>query len=289
VSTDRPGSTGDAGPAAATPPAGLAGTNGSPGRVALVTGAARGIGAATVRALADRGWSVVAVDRGADDPRLPYRLGTEAELHAVAAGAADRIRAVVADVTDEAGLAAAVGVAEEAFGGLDAAVAVAGVIAGGRPLWEMPREQVDAVLDVDLGGVLTLARVAVPALLRRPEPRQGRFLAVASAGATRGLPLLAAYCAAKAGVTGLIRALAVELGDTGVTANAISPGSTETAMLTESARLYGLGSARDFAATQPVRRLLAAGEIAAALVWLAGEDSSAVTGATLAVDGGLAL
>jgi SDR family mycofactocin-dependent oxidoreductase len=258
-------------------------------RVALVTGAARGIGAATVLALAARGWSVVAVDRGADDPRLPYRLGTGAELRAVAAGAPERIRAVLADTTDEAAVGAAVTLAEETFGGLDAAFAVAGVIAGGRPLWEMPRDQVDAVLDVDLGGVLTLARVAVPALLRRPEPRRGRFVAVASAAATRGLPRLAAYCAAKAGVTGLVRALAVELGGTGVTANAVSPGSTATAMLTESARLYGLGSAQDFAATQPVGRLLAVDEIAAALVWLAGDDSSAVTGAVLAADGGLAL
>ena len=258
-------------------------------RVALVTGAARGIGAATVRALAAGGWSVVAVDRGADDPRLPYRLGTRAELDAVAAGAPDRIRAVVADTTDEEALGAAVTRAEQAFGGLDAAFAVAGVIAGGKPLWEMPREQVDAVLDVDLGGVLALARVAVPALLRRPEPRQGRFIAVASAAATRGLPMLAAYCAAKAGVTGLVRALAVELGGTGVTANAVSPGSTRTPMLTESARLYGLASTRDFAARQPAGRLLAADEIAATLVWLAGEDTAAVTGATLAVDGGLAL
>ena len=80
------------------------------------------------------------------------------------------------------------------------------------PLWEVPAEQQQAVLDIDLGGVLNLARAAIPALLRRPEPRSGRFLAVASAAATRGLPMLAAYCAAKAGVTGLIRALAVELG-----------------------------------------------------------------------------
>ena len=258
-------------------------------RVALVTGAARGIGAATVRRLLSDGWSVVAVDRAADDPRLPYRLGSEAELRAVAAAAPDRVRPVIADVTDEPALAAAVELAEREFGGVDAALGVAGVIAGGRPLWEMPRAELDAVLDVDLGGMVSLARVAVPALLRRPEPRQGRFVAVASAAATRGLPMLAAYCAAKAGVTGLVRALAVELGGTGVTANAVSPGSTDTPILAESARLYGLPSAAAFAGQQPVGRVLDPDEVAAVLVWLAGDDSSALTGAVVAADGGLAL
>ena len=138
-------------------------------------------------------------------------------------------------------------------------MAVAGVIAGGVPLWEMPADQARAVLDTDLGGVINLARAAIPALLRRPAPRSGRFLAVASAAATRGLPMLAAYCAAKAGVAGLIRALAAELGETGVTANAVSPGSTDTPILAESARLYGLPGASAFAAQQPVRRLLTAG------------------------------
>ncbi len=255
-------------------------------RVALVTGAARGIGAATVTALSDAGWSVVAVDRCADDPRLPYALGTRDELEALRS---DRVLPVVADTCDAAGLAAAVAVAERELGGLDAALAVAGVVAGGVPLWEQPEQEVAAVLEVDLHGVVALARAAVPALLRRPAPRSGRFLAVASAAAGRGLPMLAAYCAAKAGVTGLVRALAVELGGTGVTANAVSPGSTDTPVLAESARLYGLGAAQDFAAQQPLGRLLEPREVAAALVWLAGPDSAAVTGAVLPVDGGLAL
>jgi SDR family mycofactocin-dependent oxidoreductase len=166
---------------------------------------------------------------------------------------------------------------------------VAGVIAGGVPLWEMNARQERAVLDIDLGGVINLARAAIPALLRRPEPRSGRFLAVASSAATRGLPMLAAYCAAKAGVAGLIRALAAELGGTGITANAVSPGSTDTPILAESARLYRLPAASAFAAQQPAHRLLEPDEIAAALVWLAGEASSAITGAVVPVDGGLAL
>ena len=272
-------------------------------RVAVVTGAARGIGAATVRALAAAGWSVVAVDRGTDDPRLPYPMGTASQLAAVVASALaapgpsgdledhrdDRVVAHIADTTDPEGVGAAVALAESRFGGLDAMVAVAGVIAGGVPLWELPAAQLGAVLDVDLGGPITAARVGIPALLRRPEPRQGRFVAVASAAATRGLPRLAAYGAAKAGVAGLVRGLAAELAGTGVTANAVSPGSTATAMLTESARLYGLDDTGPFAAQQAVGRLLTPGEVATALVWLAGEDSGALTGAVIPVDGGLSL
>jgi SDR family mycofactocin-dependent oxidoreductase len=261
-------------------------------RVAVVTGAARGIGAATVQVLAEQGWAVLAVDLADDDPALPYPMGTRAELSTVVKAAnrtAGEARACVADVRDSAALAAAVADAESHWGGLDAAVAAAGVIAGGVPLWEMPPEQERAVLDVDLGGVVNLARAAIPALLRRPQPRSGRFLAVASAAATRGLPMLAAYCAAKAAVAGLIRALGAELGGTGITANAVSPGSTDTPILAESARLYGLPAAESFAAQQPVHRLLEPGEIAALLAFLAGPGSSAMTGAVVPVDGGLAL
>lgn len=264
-------------------------------RVALVTGAARGIGAATVRGLAAQGWAVLAVDRCADDPALPYPLGTSDDLErtvveaAAAGGDPDAVHAVTADARDATAMVDAVAEAERRWGGLDVAVAAAGVIAGGVPLWEMPVARQQAVLDVDLGGVLALARASVPALLRRPEPRTGRFVAVASAAATRGMPLLAVYCAAKAGVTGLVRALAAELGGTGVTANAVSPGSTDTAILTESARLYGLPSGQSFAPQQPAQRLIEPEEIAGAIVWLAGVHTGAITGAVVPVDGGLAL
>ena len=114
-------------------------------RVALVTGAARGIGAATVRGLAAQGWAVLAVDRCADDPALPYRLGSRDELDQVvreaSAGAHGSVQACVADVRDDEQLATAVATAERQWGGLDAAVAVAGVIAGGVPFWEMPAVQ----------------------------------------------------------------------------------------------------------------------------------------------------
>jgi SDR family mycofactocin-dependent oxidoreductase len=259
-------------------------------RVAIVTGAARGIGAATVRALAAEGWAVIAVDRCSDDPRLPYAMGTEDELRAVAAEAdAEMVEPFVGDAGDPDVMSRAVARCEERFGGLDAIVAAAGVIAGGVPLWDMPPEQEEAVFDGTLRPAMVAARVGIPAMLRRPAPRDGRYVAISSAAATRGLPFLAAYCAAKAGVNGLVRALAVELRGTGITANAISPGSTRTRILDESARLYALEAAESFAAQQPLERLITPEEVAAMVVWLTGSASGAITGTAVAVDGGLAL
>jgi SDR family mycofactocin-dependent oxidoreductase len=262
-------------------------------RVAIVTGAARGIGAATVVALANDGWRVVAVDRGTDDPRLPYTLGSAAELDAVVATVNDaageeRVRAELADATDGAAMAAAVSRAEE-WGELEAVVANAGVIAGGAPAWELSQDEEDAVVEVCLRGVMVAARVGIPALLRRPQPRAGRFVAMASTASLRGLPGLAAYCAAKAGVSGFVRALGADLRGTGVTAAAVAPGSTDTPILAESARLYDLEGAPAFAPQQAIERLLDPAEIAATIAFLCGPAGAGITGTTLAVDGGLSI
>ncbi|HVU73501.1 MAG TPA: mycofactocin-coupled SDR family oxidoreductase [Mycobacteriales bacterium] len=258
-------------------------------RVAVVTGAARGIGAATVRRLAADGWAVVALDLGGPSAAdgMPYEMATRDELESLRD--AGEVTTIFGDVRNQADLAQAVDIAETKYGGLDAALGIAGIIGGGAPQWELAADLEQLVLDVDLGGVLKLARVAVPALLRRSEPRDGRFLAVASAAATRGLPMLAAYCAAKSGVAGLIRSLAVELRGTGVTANAVSPGSTQTKALEASAKIYGLDDVIAFADQQPLNRLLQPEEVAAMLVWLAGPEATGLTGAIVPVDGGLAL
>jgi SDR family mycofactocin-dependent oxidoreductase len=261
--------------------------------VAIVTGAGRGIGAATTATLAAEGRRVVAVDRGGDDPRLPYGMASAADLDAVVAAAneaagEERARAEVADITDTAAMAAVVARAEE-WGGVEVMVANAGVIAGGAPAWELSPAEEDAVVEVCLRGVMVGARVAIPALLRRPEPRAGRFLATASAASLRGLPGLAAYCAAKAGVSGFVRALAADLRGTGITAVAVAPGSTDTPILAESARLYALDGAPAFAAQQPIERLIDPAEIAATIAFLCGPGAAAVTGTTVSVDGGLSI
>lgn len=243
-------------------------------RVAVVTGAAGGIGAAVVDRLGREGWRVVAVDV------------RERELAERAARWPGHVLAKAADVRDREAMAEAVALAETGFGGLDAAVACAAVMAGGSPVWEMPDEDWDALFDHGVRGVFNLARAAIPALLRRNEPRSGRFVALASAAAHRGLWHLAGYNAAKHAVVGLIRGLATDLRGTGVTATAVSPGSTRTAMLEATAELYGLPDAGAFAHHQLIERLLEPAEVAAAVCWLCGESSSAVTGTVVHADGG---
>lgn len=243
-------------------------------RVAVVTGAAGGIGSAVVNRLAAQDWRVVAVDVRRD------------ELSEQAAQWPGRVLAGPADVRDQPALNRAVALAEREFGGVDAAVACAAVMAGGKPLWDTADEDWDALFGHGVRGVFHLARAAVPALLRRPEPRSGRFVAIASAAAHRGLWHLAGYNAAKHAVVGLIRGLATDLRGTGVTATAVSPGSTRTAMLEATADLYQLDDVEEFARHQLVDRLLDPGEVAAAVCWLCSAQSSAITGTVVHADGG---
>jgi SDR family mycofactocin-dependent oxidoreductase len=255
-------------------------------RVAMVTGAARGIGAATVRALCDRGYGVVAVDSCGDSDGLTYELASRADLAGVAESYPDQVVAIVADVRDRDALAAAASTAVDRFGRLDAAVAAASVIAGGQPQWRTPEQHVRLLLDVDLMGVWNTAAVAVPHMLAGPEPGGCRFVAVASAAGEHGLFGLAAYSAAKHGVIGLVRGLAADLVGTGVTAVAVAPGSARTDMLAATAALYHMDGIEEFGRSSLIRRILEPEEVAAAIAFCCSTEAAALNGSVVNADGG---
>lgn len=256
-------------------------------RVAIVTGGARGIGAATVDALVNENYHVVAVDRCRDIPDVPYAMATRADLDDVVARHGDAVLGLVGDVRSATDMRLAVETASRHFGRLDAVVACAGVLGVGAPLWEISDAAWDAVWSVNVLGTRRLIEAAAPTLIANGKDANARVVAVASAAGRTGLYNLAPYTAAKHAVVGLIRSVAMDLAPYGVTANAISPGSTRTAILEASAKIYNLESVEAFADQQPIGRLLEASEIAASIVWLCSPASSAITGADIAVDGGM--
>lgn len=238
-------------------------------RVALVTGAAGGIGSATVARLLADGYAVVGLD-------LRTATIDEPARHAH----------VVGDIRERADLDTAVALAVERFGRLDAVVAAAAVIAGGRRLWETPVEELDALWDVDARGVWLTMTATIPAMLEGPDPSGCRFVGVASAAAHQGLFGLAGYNAAKHAVVGIVKGLAADLVGTGITAAAVSPGSTRTPMLDDTAELYGLPDPELFAAHQLLRRLLEPEEVAAAIAFCCSREAAVVTGSVVHADGG---
>lgn len=254
-------------------------------RVALVTGAARGMGAATVRRLASDGYAVVALDACAGPAAAPYPMPTPDDLAAVVDGVPDA-EAVVADVRDRAALDAAVAGAVERWGRLDVAVAAAGIVAGGAPLWETPDEVLDQLWAVDARGVWNTAAAAIPAMLAGPDPSGCRFVAVASAAATHGLFRLAAYNAAKHAVVGIVRGLAADLAGTGITAVAVSPGATATPMLRATADLYPDADEGDLVGHQLLGRPLESDELAATIAFCCSREGAVLNGSVVAADGG---
>jgi 3-oxoacyl-[acyl-carrier protein] reductase len=239
------------------------------GRVALVTGAGRGIGAAIARTLAAEGCAIAALDRAGDDA-----------LAEVVADAAERGRAIAieADVRD-ADLASDV-VADilAAFGRLDIVVCNAGIVRDAVS-WKMTAEAWDDVLDVNLKGVFNYARAAAPAFRERGW---GRLVAIGSINGLRGKFGQANYAAAKAGLVGLTRSLAREFGRCGATANVVAPGMVESPM-TADLPPQVLAGARSESVLGRVAR---PEDVADAVAFLCSERARHITGAVLRVDGG---
>ncbi|HEY9562218.1 MAG TPA: mycofactocin-coupled SDR family oxidoreductase [Nocardioides sp.] len=255
-------------------------------RTALVTGAARGIGAATVRRLVETGHHVVALDWCAGDsvPGLSPQA-TRADLESLASAYDGQVLPLIADVREPTALTQAVDLALERAGQLDVVVAAAAVITGGSALWETDPAELDLMWDIDVLGVWNTAVAAVPALLANPDPAGCRFVAVASSAAQHGLFHLAGYTAAKHAVAGMVKALAADLAGTGVTACAISPGSTATAMLQATATLYDVDTT-ELASHQLLRRTLTPDEIAATIAFACSLEGAAFNGSIINADGG---
>src|SRR5450631_864605 len=214
-------------------------------------------------------------------------MATPADLDDVVDRHGDAVLGLVGDVRSATDMQLAVETATRHFGRLDVVVACAGVIGAGGPLWELSDAAWDAVWSVNVLGTRRLIEAAAPTLIANGNDAHGRVVAVASAAGRTGLYHLAAYSAAKHAVVGLIRGTAMDLAPFGVTANAVSPGSTRTALLDASAKVYELESAEEFAQQQPIGRLIEPVEVASAIVWLCSPAASAITGADVAVDGGM--
>jgi len=240
------------------------------GRTAFVTGASGGIGAAIARALVEQG-ATVAIG------------GTRLEpLQALAAELGDKAHIVTADIGDRAAADKAFADAEAALGGkVDILVNNAGITRDQLAM-RMKDEDWDRVLEVNLTAGFRLARAAMRGMMKR---RWGRIIGITSVVGATGNPGQANYAASKAGMIGMTKALAAEVASRGITVNCVAPGFIDTAMtavLTEEQN-------QRIAGNVPAGRLGVSAEIAAAVVYFASEEAAYTTGATLHVNGGLAM
>jgi NAD(P)-dependent dehydrogenase (short-subunit alcohol dehydrogenase family) len=234
------------------------------GRVAVVTGAARGIGEAIAALFVLRGARVVALDLA--EPRQPL----------------EGVRYVTADVSDPESVAAAFESIDREEGQVDVLVNNAGIQRAGL-VGRLPFEDWAAVIGTHLTGMFLCCSQAVPRMVEREAG--GAIVSIASVAGFVGLPGRGPYCAAKAGIMGLTRALALEGAPAGIRVNAVAPGYTRTELLQQA---LGDGSLREdwMLERVPLKRLASADEIARVVCFLAGEEASYVTGQTILVDGG---
>jgi NAD(P)-dependent dehydrogenase (short-subunit alcohol dehydrogenase family) len=240
------------------------------GKVALVTGAASGIGRATAELLAGMGARVMASDVDAE--------GGEAVASALGA------RFVAADVADEDGVRAVVEAAVGAWGRLDCAANCAGIGGGHAATHEYPVEEWDRIVAVNLRGMWLALRAEIEAMLADGEG--GAIVNVASTLALRGSPFGSPYSASKHGVLGLTRTAAIEYAPRGIRVNAVCPGAIDTPMMDKTfARFPGFREA--LTGFVPMNRMGSAAEVAGAIAWLCSDAASFVTGEGLTVEGGL--
>jgi NAD(P)-dependent dehydrogenase (short-subunit alcohol dehydrogenase family) len=245
------------------------------GRVAVVTGAASGIGQAIAGRLAERGAAVAAVD-------IDRQAG---EAAADAIRGADRyVTFLEADVSRATDCQRVVDETLRLFGRLDVLVNNAGTIRRAT-IVDTTEEEWDRIVAVNLKSVYLLSRLAVPIMARAGS---GVIINIASGWGLVGGPRAAAYCASKGGVVQLTRAMAIDHGPSGIRVACICPGDTDTPMLRDEARQLGTPPA-DFlraASDRPLRRIARPADIAEAACYLASDAASFVTGTTLVVDGG---
>jgi meso-butanediol dehydrogenase / (S,S)-butanediol dehydrogenase / diacetyl reductase len=253
------------------------------GKVALVTGGARGIGRAIAERLADEGAAVGVL-------ALRHAAVEQAAAELTARGA--RAIAIAADVADEHAMARAVNELVDAFGRLDVMVNNAGTIAI-APVVETSVETWDRVIDVNLRGVFLGSREAARQMIAQGDG--GRIVNASSGAGRQGNRDIAAYAATKAGVIGFTQSLAVELAPHGITVNAYCPGHvTSTPMwdaidatVTERTREPAGAAKRAAEAEAPLGRAGRPEEVAAAVAYLASDEAAFVTGEALLIDGGL--
>lgn len=240
-------------------------------KVAFVTGASSGIGAATARAFVSQGYATALVDLNEEAGRQLAaefgELGTCTFIHC--------------DVSDDQSVREAVAATVDAYGRLDAAFNAAGVDGeGGKQLADCDMENWNKVIAIDLTGVFSCMRYQIPAMLASGG---GSIVNCASVAGVVGAPYFSAYVAAKHGVVGLTRAAALDYGRQGIRVNAVCPGLVDTPMSRHS---MPPEIAEPLLRESPIARFAQPEEIASAVLWLAGDGAAFVTGQALPVDGG---